>query len=195
MSLRVESLSGPALVSALDDLARLRIAVFREWPYLYDGDLAYEARYLVTYAAAPGAVLVAARDGDRLVGASTGMPLLSHGDAAALALPEGAPPRAEIYYCAESVLLPAYRGRGVGHRFFDLREEVARAHGFGWTAFAAVRRAADHPARPPDHRPLDPFWRARGYAPLPEARLSLGWRDVGQDRETRKELQVWLRRL
>ena len=35
-------LTGDAVAGALDDLARLRIAVFRDWPYLYDGDVAYE---------------------------------------------------------------------------------------------------------------------------------------------------------
>ena len=30
----------------LEDVAHLRIAVFREFPYLYDGDPGYEARYL-----------------------------------------------------------------------------------------------------------------------------------------------------
>lgn len=35
-------LTGDTLTSALDDVARLRISVFRDWPYLYDGDLEYE---------------------------------------------------------------------------------------------------------------------------------------------------------
>ena len=39
-----------ALEAALGDVAALRIAVFRDWPYLYDGDADYEARYLDTYA-------------------------------------------------------------------------------------------------------------------------------------------------
>jgi len=65
MSLSVRPLSGAELAAALDDLAALRIAVFAAWPYLYEGDPAYEARYLAEYAAAPGAVLVAAFDGAR----------------------------------------------------------------------------------------------------------------------------------
>ena len=39
-------LTGNAVGEVLDDLARLRIAVFRDWPYLYDGDVAYERDYL-----------------------------------------------------------------------------------------------------------------------------------------------------
>ncbi|NNK15931.1 MAG: GNAT family N-acetyltransferase, partial [Sulfitobacter sp.] len=32
----VQPLTGTALVNALNDVARLRIEVFRDWPYLYD---------------------------------------------------------------------------------------------------------------------------------------------------------------
>ena len=50
-------LTGNAVGEVLDDLARLRIAVFRDWPYLYDGDVAYERDYLTAYQS-PGAVVV-----------------------------------------------------------------------------------------------------------------------------------------
>ncbi|MEE2816993.1 MAG: GNAT family N-acetyltransferase, partial [Pseudomonadota bacterium] len=39
MGLRLDVLRGEDLARAIDDVARLRIAVFRDWPYLYDGDL------------------------------------------------------------------------------------------------------------------------------------------------------------
>ena len=52
-------LTGDSVGAVLDDLARLRIAVFRDWPYLYDGDPAYERDYLRAYQS-PGAVVVAA---------------------------------------------------------------------------------------------------------------------------------------
>ena len=71
----VRPLTGAALDAALDDVARLRIAVFRAWPYLYDGDLDYERRYLKAYRQSAHAVLVGAFDGADLVGAATGTPL------------------------------------------------------------------------------------------------------------------------
>jgi hypothetical protein len=55
----------------LDEVARLRIEVFREWPYLYDGTLDYERDYLAHFADAEDALIVAARDGDSVVGAAT----------------------------------------------------------------------------------------------------------------------------
>ena len=75
MSVTVRPLTGAEIAAALDDLARLRITVFAAWPYLYDGDVDYEADYLRAFAAAPDGVLVAAFDGARIVGAATASPM------------------------------------------------------------------------------------------------------------------------
>ncbi|WP_170337455.1 GNAT family N-acetyltransferase [Ruegeria arenilitoris] len=192
---QVRALTGPALEVALDDVARLRIAVFRDWPYLYDGDLAYERRYLQSYRDSDRAIVVGAFDGDRLVGAATGAPLADHAEDFAAAFDGTRLELSQIFYCAESVLLPDYRGQGVGHAFFDLREDHARALGFAKCAFCGVQRPADHPMRPAGYRPLDPFWRARGYAPLPGVIAQFSWKDLGEDSETLKPLQFWIRDL
>ena len=188
------TLTGDGLTAALADLARLRIAVFRDWPYLYDGDEAYERGYLRAYAA-PGAVVVAAMDGSRMVGAATGAPMEHHASDFAAAFAARPEPLEQIFYCAESVLLPEYRGHGLGHAFFDGREAQGRALGRRWSAFCSVVRPDDHPARPAGYRPLDGLWRKRGYAPLPGVTAQFRWRDLGEAEETAKPLQFWMKPL
>ncbi|MEM9423131.1 MAG: GNAT family N-acetyltransferase [Pseudomonadota bacterium] len=124
MAIECQVIRAGEISAHLDKLAYLRTMVFREWPYLYDGDPDNERDYLRNYAV-PGAVLVLAEDAGRVVGAATAMALTSHGDAVQMSLPPSAPPPKEIYYLAESVLLPEFRGQGIGHRFFDCREEAA----------------------------------------------------------------------
>lgn len=194
MTLTLRILTGAALDAQLDGVAALRIAVFRDWPYLYDGDPAYERRYLQTYRDSPGAILVGAFDGDRLVGAATGTPMEDHAEFAAPLADRGLR-LADVFYCAESVLLHGYRGRGIGHRFFDEREAHARRLGRGHVAFASVRRPDDHPLRPATYRGNEAFWRGRGYAPLPGAFAQYRWKDIGEAAETEKPLQIWLRAL
>ncbi len=193
--IRVERLTGPALTDALEDVARLRISVFRAFPYLYDGDAAYEAEYLQTYRDSGNAILVGAFDGARLVGAATGTPMEDHAEDFGAAFEGKGIPLADIFYCAESVLLPEYRGQGVGHAFFDAREAHASALGRRYSAFCGVVRPADHPLKPADYRPLDGFWRKRGYAPVPGAIAQFRWKDLDQDEETAHPLQFWMRRL
>ena len=193
--MRIEALTGEALDAALGDVAGLRIRVFRDWPYLYDGDLEYERGYLATYRNSDAAILVGAFDGTRLVGAATGTPMADHADDFAAAFEGTGLALNDIFYCAESVLLPEYRGRGVGHRFFDLREAHGRELGATVSAFCGVVRPSDHPLRPEGYRPLDGFWRKRGYAPLEGAVAWFSWKDVGETEATLKPLQVWTRAL
>ena len=195
MALKVQTLRGAQIEAALGAVAELRIEVFRDWPYLYDGDAAYERRYLEVYRDSPGAILVGAYDGDVLIGAATGTPMEDHAEDFADAFAGTGHALTDIFYCAESVLLPAYRGRGIGHRFFDLREAHARALGRRFSAFCAVLRPQDHPLRPASYQPLDEFWRKRGYEMLDGVVAEFAWKDVDQPEETDKPLQFWMRTL
>lgn len=193
--MNVAPLTGDEITAALPALARLRIAVFRDYPYLYDGTLDYEATYLARFAESRDAIIVAARDGDEIIGCATGSAMDStHAEFAAPLSAAGIDP-AKTFYCGESVLLPAYRGRGVGHRFFDLREAQARAQGYTHSGFCAVVRPDDHPLKPAGYSPLDAFWRARGYEKLAGAIAWFGWTDLGETESSRKPMQVWLRAL
>jgi len=193
--LRIAPMPRDAIAAHLPALARLRIEVFRAFPYLYDGDMAYEERYLAALAESPNAVLVGAWDGETLVGAATGAPMEEHAEEFGAAFEGTGLDLATVFYCAESVLLPAYRGQGAGHDFFDHREAAARALGRRHAAFCGVVRPADHPARPEGYRPLDGFWRKRGYAPLPGVVARFSWKDIGEATETEKPLQFWARDL
>lgn len=195
MALEINVLTGGAMAAVLPDLARLRIEVFRAFPYLYDGSFEYEQSYLDQFSKARGAVIVIAKDGVRIVGASTGAPMVEVEPEFAAPFRQRGAAVQNIFYCAESVLLPEYRGQGIGHAFFDHREAQARALGAKVSTFCSVIRAADHPARPEDYRPLDGFWRKRGYAPLDGATVSFDWTDLGDGEETTKHLQVWSRSL
>lgn len=197
MTLRLETLTaGPALDRLLEPLADLRIAIFRDWPYLYDGDRSYEAWYLEKFAAARGAVLVAAFDGDAMVGASTGLPLATEHAAFAEPFADRGYAVERIYYGAETVLRPAYRGRGLYRRFFRRREDHARSlGGFDHLAFCGVVRPDDHPLRPPQAVPLDPVWRRFGYDRVDDLIATFPWKDIDQTAETGKAMQFWIRRL
>lgn len=193
--IEVRALTGAALDEALDDVAQLRITVFRDWPYLYDGDLDYERGYMSSYRGNDRAIVVGAFDDGRLIGAATGTPMEDHASDFGAAFDGTGEDLSRIFYCAESVLLPDYRGHGIGHRFFDFREAHARKLGKAKSAFCGVLRPADHPARPETYRPLDAFWRKRGYHPLAGAVAQFKWKDVGDEAETPKPLQFWIRTL
>ena len=195
MTITVTPVTGDGLADVIPALARLRIAVFRDFPYLYDGDPDYEAGYLADFARTAGAVIVVARDGANIVGAATAAPLAAQDAAWRDPLAAAGFDVARTFYFGESVLLDAWRGQGIGHAFFDHREAQARAKGAVHAAFCSVIRPADDPRRPAGYRPLDGFWRGRGYAPLAGVTARFDWQTVGGAAEEPHHLQYWTRNL
>lgn len=194
--LEVRTLTGEDIKTVLPDLARLRMVVFRDWPYLYEGTLEYEEEYLGKFAKAKGAVCVIARDGDLIVGASTGAPMIEHADEFGEPFKKAGYDITKIFYCGKSVLLKSHRGYGVGHAFFDHREAQARKLGkFTHSTFCRVVRQDDHPLKPKDYVPLDAFWTTRGYAPVQGIIATYKWLDIGQTEETLHDMQFWMKAL
>jgi GNAT superfamily N-acetyltransferase len=192
--MQIKIVQGDAVTPHIADLARLRTEVFRAFPYLYEGSEDYEASYLATYARSPESLFVLALDGERIVGASTGVPMPdASGVFQAPFIAAGIAPE-KVFYFGESVLLSTYRGRGLGVRFFEEREAHARRLGrFDWCTFCAVERPQSHPLRPADYVPLDAFWDKRGYKHRTDLRTMLAWQDIGEENETEKPMSFWLK--
>lgn len=193
--LDLKTVSGGDVAAYIPDLARLRITVFCDWPYLYEGAEAYERDYLSGFARSDDAVVVLALDGVKVVGASTGMPLAAESDYVRVPFAAAGIDQAPIFYFSESVLLAPFRGQGTGVGFFAQREAFARARSFGWAYFCGVVRPEDHPARPKDFVPLDGFWRNRGYEPVPGLIAHFSWKDIGDSYETEKPMAFWRKKL
>ena len=194
--LQINSVTGAAIADWIPGLAELRIRVFREFPYLYDGDLGYEERYLESYVQAAGAIVILAFDEDRLGGRVDWAPDGGGGDR----IP--ATPHRCWDRSARDILLwrigVASRspGRGVYRHFFSGREAHARTiAGIRRSAFCAVRREEDHPLRPPGYESLEQVWKRFGYVLQPGLEGEFSWKDVGQTEETKKCMQFYLKEL
>lgn len=193
--LNVIPLTGSAITPYIDALARLRIEVFREYPYLYDGDMEYERRYLQAFREAPDSLLVLVLDGEEVVGASTALPLEHETENIRRPLAEAGYNIKKVFYFGESVLRKACRGRGLGSRFFEERERHARQLGrFNTLAFCAVARPKDHPRRPEAYRPLDEFWQRRGFVRT-GIYCYISWQDLDEEEESPKPLRFWVKGL
>ena len=185
--------TGSELGPYIDSLGRLRIAVFLEYPYLYDGSLEYEREYLKAYLESHRSLVALVLDQGEVVGATTCMPMAEEGPEFQSAFTQAGYDLETICYFGESILLPAYRGRGLGKEFFTRREAHARKLGSAITTFCAVDRSADHPQRPADYVPLDGLWTKQGYTKHPELQATFVWKEIGEAAESPKTLTFWLK--
>lgn len=195
MEITGQLLTGAAIAGALDDLATLRLDIFQEYPYLYQGRREDELTYLATYAEAPEACVILTCDGLSVIGAATGMPLI-HEDvqmreafAGTTFTPE------DIYYVGELLLRPAYRNCGLGQMLLARLESHIRSLGSYCTlTCATVEHPDDHPLRPPDYIPIKRFLARTGFARLPGVTAHFIWRETdGVKRD--HPMQFWSKEL
>ncbi|MBI3896766.1 MAG: GNAT family N-acetyltransferase [Gammaproteobacteria bacterium] len=191
--LRMESLRGEEIRKQLRPLSELRIAVFHDWPYLYEGSLDYEAHYLETYMRCPRSLIVLLWDGDKCVGATTVIPLVDASAEWQRPFMEKGFDLNQVDYFGESVILKSHRGRGFGVAFFKEREAHARELNLPICAFCSVERPANHPAKPANYIPNDGFWTHRGYRKVPDMKTTFSWPDIGATESTEKPMTFWMR--
>ncbi len=195
-NIRIKQLVGPQIKAHIDDLVRLRIEIFRDFPYLYEGSLEYESKYLEAFSQSSESLFVVVFDGDTVVGASTGMPLAQENEEFKQPFLNHSYDPARIFYFAESVLQKEYRGTGLGVRFFEEREAYAKSLGrFEYAAFCTIERPPDHPRYPANYIPLDRFWTNRGYRKHPELVTYYSWQDLDDSEETLKPMIFWMKAL
>lgn len=194
MTMDERLLTGAAITGVLDDLAALRLDIFLEYPYLYRGRREDELAYLTTYAEKPGACVILAADGAKVIGAATGMPLVQE-DARLQDAFAGKFPLDEIYYVGELLLRPAYRNGGLGQKLLTQLESYVLSLGrFRQLTCATVERPADHPLRPSEFIPITRFLARTGFVRLPGVITHFTWREPdGIKRD--HPMQFWLKEL
>ena len=193
--LDIRCLRGNEIEPYIHDLVRLRIEVFKDFPYLYAGNLDYEKQYLQTYLNCPHSIMVLALDNQCVVGASTAIPLEYEEQVIQQPFLDNGFDIQRFFYFGESVLLSAYRGQRIYRQFFSYREQAAREYGCKTTVFCAVERPQNHPCQPKGYQPLDKVWQHFGYKKMPNLKTQFSWQDIGDKAETSKPMVFWLREL
>lgn len=177
----------------IEELARLRIEVFRDFPYLYDGNMDYEMNYLKTLIDAPDNFIVMAFDGAEVVGAATGLPLMHQTFNISAPIAEGGYDVGKIYYLGESIIRTAYRGNGINTKFFEAAEHRAKSLSeYEFLAFCNVQRSSDHPAYPDDYAEPRDYWSRLGFQPT-DIICHITWKDLHEANSSAKPLRFWIK--
>lgn len=176
----------------IDDIAHLRISIFREYPYLYDGDKEYETKYLKKFISTDESIMVLAFSNDKIVGALTGLPLRCEEPNVYEPWIQTNRSVDQFFYFSEGLLYREYRNKGIGRRMFQLAESwVEKTGRYEALTLATVIRNQDHPQKPKGYHSTDPFWEKLGYRKSNGIICTIPWKEVGEPQESPKPLLFW----
>jgi len=162
----IEILVGENSIGYIETVSKLRIDIFREYPYLYEGDLNYEQQYVKGYTMDKKAMIALARIDGKIAGVSTGIPLISDSEIVVDAKKVFSKDNIDIgdyYYYGEVIVLPEYRGKGITTQLYDAQHELVKEWGYKHVCILTVVREESHPLKPITYRSPDKMWEHLGF--------------------------------
>jgi GNAT superfamily N-acetyltransferase len=147
-------------------VAQARITIFRDYPYLYEGNFDDEVNDLDRYAQNPQSALAVAYHQDVPAGFLCGSDFIHYSPMfenpiADTFKKEGLDPE-KHYYFADVILLPEHRGKHLSPKLFATLESHAQSKGYQSTCFVTEYHH-NHPLKPKNHRSLVTLWNNLGY--------------------------------
>ena len=182
--IKIRSLAGAGIKTYIPSIVQVRSQVLRDLPFLRNGNVEEDARYFQRISQNKDAIAVLVFDGPNVVGVSVGFPLELERPLLHTPFLEKKEEISSYFNFGTSTLLPAYRGRGLAHHFFDIRETHAqRLKRFKKICFAEL--ASPSPAQA--FTILDAFWKKRGYVQRKDLTYKYGKESV--------ELIYWVKEI
>lgn len=166
MGLSIEILIGKDSNDYIEKISQLRIEAFKEYPYLYQGELAYEKQYVRGYTTDSKAMIAIAKLDGTIAGISSGIPLISESEIVSDAKKIFSAQKINIsdyYYYGEIIILPEFRSQGNASKLYSAQDELIKSWGFKYACILTVVREEDHPLKPKDYKSPDKMWEHFGF--------------------------------
>lgn len=150
----------------INTVSDLRITMFKEYPYLYQGDKEYEKHYVKAYVQERGMVIKAAVK-EELAGVITGIPLVEDAEtfpeAKQAFVQQGFIPE-QFYYIGEVMVMPQFRKKGIAAALFNALEKQAQKWNYEKFCFVTIEHDKNHSLKPANYEDPAAVWRKLGYS-------------------------------
>jgi hypothetical protein len=190
-----EVLSGHEVIPYLDRLGELRIAVFSEYPYLYDGSIEAEKNYLKMYAQSKSSLVVLSKIDKKIIGFIAGLPFTESldNDYKDSFLTE-VPIEKTVFYLGEILIQIPYRRNKIGNQLFQLFEHQLKLKGYKKILGCTVIREANSDKQEEGFS-IEQLIISKGAAKCADLIQRIGWKEVGKDESTEHFMQYWEKEL
>ena len=194
--IKIRTLRGAGIKTYIPSIVKVRNEVLKEYPYMRDNPVEEDTKYFKHLSQSKDSIAVLIFDGPKIIGVTTGMPLEEQLPFLQKPFLEKKIKLSEIFHFGVCALLKPYRGRGIAHHFFDLREEhVKHLKRFKKISLTCVLRPKNHPKKPKDYISLDSFWKKRGYVERKDLISENAWREHDEKAPTPKSLVFWVKEI
>lgn len=191
--LRIDLKQGVEVSPYVHGLTELSLVVFSEYPFLYEGTQEEYGPLIENYTRC-GTVAILF-DGDKIVGACTGIPLAEVFPKYRRSFEELGLDVMSYYYIGEMMMLKEYRHRGFGTALYERVEAVARRECYSMMTLCLIPDKPSDPKRPVEYFPAEVFWKKQGYVEQPCLTVEGFWKEHGQVEETSHPMVYWTKSL
>lgn len=191
----LQAFTGEEAKKYLKQIANIRITMFKEFPYLYEGVLEDEEEYLNIYFSSINSIVLLVLDGDKVVGFSNSIPLNEEIEEMKTPFIKNDIDINKYLYIGELMIKEKYRTRGLSNIIAKYHEEHAREKNYTNMIFMTVIRPDNHPLKPDNYRSLEPLWKSLGYKALEGIKINFSWKQVDSKTPQENQLRIWSKEL
>jgi hypothetical protein len=192
--MQIKVLHGKEIAPYVQDITALCLTVYREYPYLYEGTVSEYEPYIQSYADSPNGIVCLLFEGDRLVGATTGIPIHEMRDRFQEPFKKIGEDLTSIFYLGEMVLLKGYRGkRYASQMYFEFEQSVKDANRYAKICFCTIKESEDHPLKPAGYVSLEDVCIRAGFIKHEELNFTGYWTVIGETEESPQHLYYWIK--
>lgn len=196
-SYHITIVQGDAIAELIPFIAEQRLAIFKEYPYLYQGNYEGEYMYLAWFASLPHSAVAVAYQNSQPIGFFTGTAFADfapHFQGSFELFENAGLDPAIYYYLSEAIVLPEYRNKSLCRHMTQALEQYARARGFSAGCFTCEQHE-HHPLKPAGYKELGPLFAKLGYRKT-ELTIFFAWDTIqldGSIKAASHPLTYWVR--
>jgi hypothetical protein len=195
-SITMHVLRGNEAIPYLQDLAKLRISFYRNYPYLYEGTLTGEENYLNMYANSENSLLAVAKKGQEVVGAIAGIALSETQEMHKKQWIQQKIPADNVFYLGEMVLLHEYLKSDLQEKLYQVFEQAVRGlKRYDSMVVCEIERDPKDSKRPANSLSSEVRWDGRGFVRQPALNTYYSWKEIGDLKDTDHLMGFWSKEL
>jgi len=193
-AIRVETFQGEEIAPYTNEIVQLCNKIYREYPYLYNGEDAGYESYLESYSQSKEAIICLAFADEKAVGIAAGIPMSQRRNRYDQTLLEHGYDPDALFYLGEFGLKPEYQGRGIEEVMYQSIEDFARKNrNLTTICFWEIANSLDLSQRHSGYLPKEDFWKKLGFIRHPELNFVIFWTNINESQDSPHSAVYWLK--